>query len=537
MTATEITACPGCGTASAENYGGEGLCWACWSGQTNGNGALSREQLAELRWAEPLNASSWEPADLAPILAGEQHDQAPELLARADGVCLLYRERIHAGYAEPEAGKGWLALHAGIERLEAGETVIYVDYEDTAGNIVERLRLLGADDDAIRERFRYVRPDEPITDAARDALIGLSPALVVIDGLTEALAVEALDMANNQDVAEFYKRLARPFARAGAAVLLIDHVVKDREARGRYAIGAQHKLAGVDVAYRLDVAQPCGRGREGLVKITVTKDRPGFIREHAVDRERIAMMRLTSQPDGAVTVTLEPPEGAGSTFRPTVLMARVSRAVAESPGLSKRAIREAVSGRNTAKDLALELLVSEGYVDAKPDGQAVRHHSIRPFEEPDRAHRAQPCPDRAPGAGAHRAPPLTGGAGHGTRLATLTVPKNFSTTTPTSMRPRDRRPSQREHKMKARARVHHTPPIERGTMLRTDVLCRLLIERLNSLGPMSEAAAKDVLEQRQPGSAELVLRYGRSAGLIRRVQHDDEAATIEAIAVPRSMAA
>jgi hypothetical protein len=174
--------------------------------------------------------------------------------------------------------------------------------------------------------------------------------------VTEALAVEGLDMASNQDVAGLYNRLPRPFARAGAAVLLVDHVVKDREARGRYAIGAQHKLAGVDVAYRLDVVQPFGRGREGLVKVTVTKDRPGHVRQHAVDRERVALMRLTSRADGAVTVTLEPPEGgAAAGWRPTIYMERVFRAIEAEPGLSKRGIREAVSGKSDVKDRALEV--------------------------------------------------------------------------------------------------------------------------------------------------------------------------------------
>lgn len=340
--------------------------------------------------------SSWEPVDLAAILNGSQHDPAPETLARADGVCLLYAGRIHAVSAEPESGKGWLALHACAEQLAAGEHVVYIDYEDTAVNIVARLIALTVDPDAIRSRLHYVRPEDPVTPEAVAALAELQPALVVIDGVTEALAMEGLDMASNQDVAGFYKRLARPFARAGAAVLLIDHVVKDREARGRYAIGAQHKLAGVDVAYKLDVAQPFGRGREGLVKITVTKDRPGHVRQHAADRERIAMMRLTSTGGGSVTVTLEPPEGASVAFRPTVLMERISRAVYEAPGLSIRGLREAVKGNNEAKSLALELLVNEGFVDARRDGQAVKHYPLHEYREaedvPTVPNRAQTVP-------------------------------------------------------------------------------------------------------------------------------------------------
>ena len=86
----------------------------------------------------------------------------------------------------------------------------------------------------------------------------------MIDGVTEALALEGLDMASNQDVAELLQPARRGRSHGPAPPCCsIDHVTKDREARGRYAIGAQHKLAGVDVAYRLDVVQPFGRGREG----------------------------------------------------------------------------------------------------------------------------------------------------------------------------------------------------------------------------------------------------------------------------------
>jgi hypothetical protein len=42
-------------------------------------------------------------------------------------------------------------------------------------------------------------------------------------------------------------------------------------------------------------------------------------------------------------------------------------------------------------------------------------------------------------------------------------------------------------------------PILGGDVLRTDVLCRLLVERLASLGKMSEADALEAIEWREPG--------------------------------------
>ena len=113
--------------------------------------------------AEPPAATScWEPVDLLPILTGEHVDEEAEILRRADGVALLYRGRLHAAYGEPESCKGWLALAAVAERIDAAEPVIYLDYEDTAANIVARLLALGVDQAVIRARLSYLRIDEPV---------------------------------------------------------------------------------------------------------------------------------------------------------------------------------------------------------------------------------------------------------------------------------------------------------------------------------------------------------------------------------------
>lgn len=355
------------------------------------------------------DSRSWLPVDLAAIVAGDHAEEPPAFVTRTDGVALLYAGKLHLVSGEPEAGKGWLACHACAERLRAGEAAVYFDFEDTATTIVSRLLALGVPGDAILERFSYVRPDDPLSDATWPQIVGLvgvdAPALAVIDGVTEALTLHGLDLKDNADVAKWRKLLPRRLANLGPAVVEIDHVGRDREARGRYSIGAQHKLAGVDVAYTLEVVEPFARGREGRVKVKVHKDRPGFVREHA-EGALIATMRLTSHIDGSVGVALEPPTERGAAFRPTYLMERVSVALEEAPGgMSKRAIRAAVSGRNDVIDLALELLVSDGYVDRHPDGRTIAHNSVRPYRESDdeghensdRAH----VPHRAPNVPGH----------------------------------------------------------------------------------------------------------------------------------------
>jgi hypothetical protein len=82
----------------------------------------------------------------------------------------------------------------------------------------------------------------------------------VVDGVTKAMVLQGLDIRDNKDVAEFLTKLARPLADAGAAVLLIDHVTKDREGRGRWELGAHHKLAGTDLTHMLEPIRSFGRG-------------------------------------------------------------------------------------------------------------------------------------------------------------------------------------------------------------------------------------------------------------------------------------
>jgi hypothetical protein len=347
--------------------------------------AQMRAQLDAVKPPAVGEPSSWARVDLRDALAGEGAEAAPTILQRADGPCLLYDSRIHQVSAEPEAGKSWLGLRAIADLLKTGCNALLIDFESTASENVVRLLGLGVDEDRILDQFIYLRPHEPLTDATRsdfEAALAQSPALVVIDGATEALTIHGLDLADNADIARWLELLPRPAARSGAAVLLVDHVVKNREARGRYAIGAQHKLAGIDVAYALEVVEPFGRGQDGKVRLKVMKDRPGHVRQFA-DGDDVAMVNLRSDADtGAVTITLDPPEpGArGDDFRPTFLMERISRALEDSPGMTARETRS-LGGKGAALDAALRILVSEGHVEMRPEGSAHRHYSLRPFRD------------------------------------------------------------------------------------------------------------------------------------------------------------
>ncbi len=380
---------------------------------SEGNGAGRRRAPGRVRPATPGEALSWAPVELAPLVAGLRAGEivgpVPELMARTDGACLLYPGKVHQLQGEPESGKGWIALAAVSSSVTAGASVLYIDFEDTPVSIIERLLALGTAHEAIVARFAYVRPCDPFTPEALTALLVTDYALAVIDGLSEAYELLGLNLESNEDAVKFLRMLPRPIAECGAAVLEVDHVAKSRETRGRYAIGAQHKLAGITAAYGAEVVRVPSRTDAGLVKLMVRKDRPGHVRAHARGGV-IALAHITPADNGErVTVALEPPGDAGtveSSDRPTAMMARVASYVENEPGAGVNDIRSGVKGKASTKDLARRLLIAEGYVECHEDGQASRHYSVRAFDEnaePPTA--SQPCPNRVPDTVQPTAPP------------------------------------------------------------------------------------------------------------------------------------
>jgi hypothetical protein len=336
---------------------------------------------------ERILVSRWEPIDLGPVLRGEQITPPPTVGSRADEVKLFYAARINAVFGETETCKTLITEKVVAQELDLDHHVIYGDFEDGPESMVERLRALGISAERIANRLTYLNPGgrfDELAQAVVQEAISLrgAPSLAVIDGVTEAMSDIGLDPMSGTDVAAYYAGSPRWLARTGAAVVLIDHVTKSQEGRGRWAIGSERKLSGLDgAAYGFESIQPFGRGKTGVVKITVAKDRCGHIRQHADGRGVIAMAELRSWPDDGITITLSEPESSDAgAFRPTYLMTKLSEAIEATPGLTTRALRAAVNGKSDTKDLALELLVKEKYVEVESGPRGARlHHSLRRF--------------------------------------------------------------------------------------------------------------------------------------------------------------
>ena len=349
---------------------------------------------------------SWQPVPLGPILEGLRTGTivgpVPTLMRRTDGIALLYPAEVHSFAGEPESGKSWAAAAEGARLVARGDAVLYLDFEDNPASVLARMLALGATTDAILSHFTYIRPDTPSRAATVTALTRIDYVLAIVDGLSEAYGLLGLDSEKNADVATFLATLPRPIAAAGAAVVQIDHVTKAREGRGRYAIGAQHKLAGISTAYSFEVVKPFSRSQGGTIKIRVEKDRHGHVRGHATGHV-IALAQIEPENNGErVIFTLNPPDTSSTagTFRPTVLMERVSRFLEDNPGAGVNSIRAAIESKAANVDAAVRALIDEHHVEQRVEGQAKRHYSLVPYrQETDRVPVSQPCPNRVPDTG------------------------------------------------------------------------------------------------------------------------------------------
>ncbi|MGO9974397.1 MAG: hypothetical protein ACLP01_16655 [Solirubrobacteraceae bacterium] len=374
MSATEP--CPGCGASGGGRYpvGDRMVCWPCFSARTDPGDATD----GRVEWlaGSPMDPTAT-PAEKLPPLAG-----FPFVHAGA-GVVIV---------GPTGGGRSSLVQACLYDGTAAGLRGAYLGSEVTEPEFNARAAIL-ADlrgdrvDEELRARLarvRYLNLASVITHAWAHPdgwITGVTSAydVVVIDPLSAVAS--ALDLNFDQSNAEFvkfYDRLVQPVTAKGVTVGMVDNVGHALEARSR-AKGASAKSDRADLTFSCallstppalvikahkvrTVRAPFQRGDEWI-----------FYRDsQTIERRQVAAAQPTE------------------TFRPTTLMRRVSETVSAEPGISKRAIRQAISGRNEYIDKALNVLITEGYIDKRADG----HHSLKPFDVA--TDDGPPCPDRAP---------------------------------------------------------------------------------------------------------------------------------------------
>ena len=321
-------------------------------------------------------------------LADGQEPPSPELLWRSDGQALLYPGAVHAVSGEPGCGKSWLALAGVAEVVRAGGHAVICDYEDTASTAAARLLALGTDPEAM-ERVAYVQIGGPVADVGRSWLADLVTStvarLVVLDSVAESLAAEGYSENDAVEVSAWMARIPRLLARAGAAVLLVDHVTKDEGSRGRWARGSGAKLATIDgAAYLLSVEIPFSRADSGVATLRLAKDRHGAVGPAGLS---VATVRFEVASGSLNEIVLDPPApGQDGPPEPTDqeeerrllttddVVARLARIGGEWSSVAEASRGLGVSRQATAA--LLDQAVRDGAIEEEPGPYGARRFRL-----------------------------------------------------------------------------------------------------------------------------------------------------------------
>ena len=296
---------------------------------------------------------------------------APEL-----GQGVLYRGQTHSISGPSDAGKSLFGAAIASHELSLGHRVLWIDFEQGGDRVIRRLLAFGADEAALLERFDFLGYPHGLPSLENIEALGADVDLVVVDANTGLLAALGVGSNADTDIELAYIEVLRPLAAMGAAVLIIDHVRKDKSERDGTAIGSSRKTGAVDVALTLDAIPPGFRpGLGGRAKIGVTRDRDG------------AVKACTFVVEADMDWRLEPSDASGGEagWMPTFQMQRISIYLeAQHAPVSKNTIDQDVSGKSaTTKRQALDLLIAKDYVTTTPGPRnAILCTSAKPYREP-----------------------------------------------------------------------------------------------------------------------------------------------------------
>jgi len=153
--------------------------------------------------------------------------------------------------------------------------------------------------------------------------------------------------------------------------VLIDHITKNAETRGRFAIGGQAKLATIDgAAYLVEPIEVLSPGRVGSLTMRVTKDRPGFVRKMAgiyrkSDRtQEAAIFTIDStraQMEYVIGVPLKEDEADAN--REFKKLKEVAEFIHNHPGSTRRMVQDGVAGSKESIGGIIGDLVAGGWIE------------------------------------------------------------------------------------------------------------------------------------------------------------------------------
>lgn len=206
--------------------------------------------------------------------------------------------------APPESGKSWLSAMLCAEYMAEGDGVLYWDYESDIDEFIFRLKLCGVTPETHNlQNSHYWRSLPAVaesTHAAVELIEKHNIRLVIIDSVNRSMATRDGDPNSAGSYNTWHNLVPDALKATGAAVILIDHVAKDKDSRGNYAAGTEQKLSQVDVSYGIELIEPFANGKDGTLGLRVLKDRPGGVKADAFgdgNRKRWGLVHIKDNKD------------------------------------------------------------------------------------------------------------------------------------------------------------------------------------------------------------------------------------------------
>jgi len=286
---------------------------------------MSQEQASQT----PPSSTGFTPAlyaDIAQLLAGGNPEAPkPGVGERSDGNGLIYSAAVNMFFGPPESGKTMAADCIVADTLFAGGNVLTIDV-DHNGVIptIARFRALGVSADTLGDpqRFRYSAPEDTaeMLTVVADTKIW-SPTLAVVDSTGELLPMFGANSNDADQYTAVHRAVLTAMAKAGTAVIAIDHEAKNSDSRNYGSTGSAAKKRAIDGAMlRFTVVQQFVPGHGGKAALTIVKDRHGALRatSPSTEREPLAAVFQLIQREQALDWKFWAPKADDTVTDPTV---------------------------------------------------------------------------------------------------------------------------------------------------------------------------------------------------------------------------
>ena len=217
-----------------------------------------------------------------------------------DGV--LLEGMRHTVFADNQQGKTWFALWLCVQAIERGETVVYLDQENGAETIAERLHKLGITNPDAFNHYPWLPMDtSPHTQKDYAGMLdAVQPDLLVFDSWAGFLSLCDLKEDVNADCERWSTLFLNPAMQRRITSVVLDHVGHGNRNRAR---GGKRKGDLFDVSWKLSLR---GRIDTGA---TMTLDRKKNRRTELPDK---VAFTVGDSPEGFRFERTDAPDAAPS---------------------------------------------------------------------------------------------------------------------------------------------------------------------------------------------------------------------------------